>query len=114
VTAVSFPPDGSLLASASLDKTVRLWDAKSGDCRCVHIVHGDGPSGTLRFSPNGLSFTTNRGTFQVESWVTAVSFSPVSVARLMVASKTERHVEDPSYTCLWSLLLIQLCSDFDL
>jgi WD40 repeat protein len=30
VTSVSFSPDGSRIASESVDNTIRLWDAKSG------------------------------------------------------------------------------------
>jgi hypothetical protein len=34
-------------------------------------------------------------------------------AKSTIAPNTERHVGDPSYTCPWSPLLVQLCSGFN-
>ncbi|PGG95325.1 hypothetical protein AJ79_10119, partial [Helicocarpus griseus UAMH5409] len=41
VTAVAFSPDGKQIASASKDKTVRLWDASTGDHQKTLTDHSD-------------------------------------------------------------------------
>ena len=35
VTSVAISPDGATLVSGSADRTVRVWDAASGECRAV-------------------------------------------------------------------------------
>ena len=92
VTAVAFLPDGQIVASASYDKTVRLWDAKTGEERQKLIGHDDSVT-IVAFSPDrqivaSASYDktvrlwdTKTGEERQkltghDNWVNAVAFSP--------------------------------------
>jgi len=55
--AVRFHPNGSYLATASADKTVRLWSV--GDSKMMRVFPGHkGGVHALAFSPNGKWIAT--------------------------------------------------------
>src|SRR5215469_5109689 len=80
VWSVAFSPDSARLASASCDRTVKIWDASSGECLQTLEGHSD--------------------------WVRSVAFSPDS-ARLASAAashdKTVKIWDASSGECLQTL-----------
>ncbi|KAF2456580.1 hypothetical protein BDY21DRAFT_287791, partial [Lineolata rhizophorae] len=92
VSAVVFSPDGQLVASASYDATVRVWEVATGSCRSVLEGH-TGWVKAVAFSPDGqlvasASCDTTVRVWEVATgscrsvleghtgWVKAVVFSP--------------------------------------
>jgi WD40 repeat protein len=66
VHAVAFSPDGRLIATGSEDKTIRIWDAATGE-RKERIAHTD-PVYCLAFSPDGKTLASGGTDRAVTLW----------------------------------------------
>jgi len=66
---VSFHPDGEQIATASPDKTARLWSARTGQmlALCQHA----GEVCNVWFSPDGQRFVTCSGEMTAQEWTRA-------------------------------------------
>ncbi|MFO0868001.1 MAG: protein kinase [Pirellulales bacterium] len=69
VIDLCYCPDGRRIATASLDKTVKLWDARSGALLATLAGHQDYVV-RIRFSPDGTRLASLGEDFSVRLWDT--------------------------------------------
>ncbi len=69
VTAVAFSPDGARLATASHDRTVRLWQVPAGTE--LTQMRNDGPVTAVAFSPDGRRLATASSDRTAKLWEVA-------------------------------------------
>ena len=69
VYSVSFSPDGKTIASGSGDKTIRLWDAVTGQHLRTITGHKSWTT-SISFTPDGKTFATASG-LNIYLWDTA-------------------------------------------
>jgi len=68
VNSVAYSPDSRILASASADGTIRIWDMRTGEEMMTPLHSGDGPVWAVAFFPNSKSIVSGAESGTVCVW----------------------------------------------
>lgn len=82
VSAVAFSQDGSLLASASDDQTIRLWNPATG--QEVQKLEGMGYITMLNFTNDNKNLLSDRGTINIQKKSIIVSTPNLSSDQMLM------------------------------
>jgi len=89
VKSVSFSPDGKRIVSGSGDKTVKIWDAETGEEILALIGHSHGVN-SVSFSADGKRIVSGSGDTYPESGVIKVWDAETGQEMLTVDVHTQR------------------------
>jgi len=100
IWALSYSPDGTRIASAGLDKTVRIWNANTGSEIRTLRGHGDSPLmadfispvASVAFSPDGKLVASGSYDYTVKLWDVETG------AELMTIDKHSSLVNDVAFS----------------
>jgi WD40 repeat protein len=67
VNSVQFSPDGKLIASGSLDHTVKIWNVETGNLIETLIGH-EGAVNSIMFSPDGSRLISGSSDRKIKVW----------------------------------------------